>query len=579
MKTTTFLIIIYLFGQSIFAQQVLVDRGTRVAGLWCFPLHTDSLSYVYLPPNAHLAMDENQLPQFSFLRYVLNKPKDKTGTNAITEADGGGIVNFLVLYDTPDAMIKEAENVLQKRFKNDKVKLKGPLVFDKGRYALISSIIKSDTSKPERKILTTGEAPILEGSRIAMTFELKPEASKLLLESFKMATPDISLVFELGFSGLTEAYDAEIDVDWAEVKKSQSFKAGGSIYFVSADVELGFDELVKNGAVKLKSNGNSEQMEGLVQTVYDKLLNLMFAPVRPETVPANQQGGLMDAIGSLIGPNGALGSRNTTGFGINVGYQLKEMRSEGKSHLNFKGRSTVSRTHFVASNIGNLYKEYGNNPQYFRDIAMYDPTFQQREVMIGLDGDVDKEFASMVNSVTVVMDKKHQNGQQTLRSMILTKATKDSLRKSRMPLVMVYGYQGDEDRLAWLKYNYKTIWQFQGGGSLETNWKSESAAMINLFTPFTRRIINLEADLNSLTAQGIRAISIQIDYPFFSQRKQQRLTIKMNENLADKKFEITLPNNIEDVDYSITWFNKDGSQKNIKGKDKYGLIFLDEIPK
>jgi hypothetical protein len=272
-------VLLFLFiPMANFAQQILVDRGVRVGGLWCFPLISDSLSYLYLPTNAHLSLDESKNPQFSFLRYVINKPK--SGNNAVSDADGGGIVNFLVQYDTPENLVKTAQGILRERLKSEDITIKGPLVFDKGRYTLISSIIKSDTSKPTRKVLTTGEAPVLEGSRIALTFELKPEASKLLLESFKMATPDVSLVFELGFSGLTDSYDAEMTVDWSEVKKSEAFKASGSVYIVSADVELGFDKLKRDGAIKLKSNGSDQQMEALVQTVYDKLLALMFKPVR-----------------------------------------------------------------------------------------------------------------------------------------------------------------------------------------------------------------------------------------------------------------------------------------------------------
>ena len=558
---------------SNFAQQILIDRGVRAGGLWCFPLISDSLSYLYLPTDAHLSLDENQKPQFSFLRYVINKPKG--GTNAITEADGGGIVNFLIQYDTPESLVKNAQGILRERLKSEDIKIKGPLVFDKGRYTLISSIIKSDTSKPERKVLTTGEAPVLEGSRIALTFDLKPEASKLLLESFKMATPDVSLVFELGFSGLTDAYDAEMLVDWSEVKKSEAFKASGSLYVVSADVELGFDRLKRDGAIKLKSNGSDQQMEALVQTVYDKLLTLMFKPVKPETVPADQQGGLMDA---LLGPNGILGSKNTLGFGLNVGYQMKDLQSEGITNLYFKGRSTVNRTHFVTFNIGNLFNEYGQNERYFKDIPMYDATFQQREVLVGVDGDVEKEFSKMVNSVTVILNKKHQDGKETMHSVIITKKTQDSLKVSKKPLLMAYGFQKDTNRVEWLKYNYKTIWQFQGGGNLEMDWKTESSAMINLFTPFNRKTIMLEGDAAAINAKNIRAISVQIEYPFFGQKKQQRVTLKTSEPLTDKKFEITLPNNVEEVEYSITWFGKDGSQKNVKGKDKYGLIFLDEVP-
>lgn len=567
-------VLLFLFiPMANFAQQILVDRGVRVGGLWCFPLISDSLSYLYLPTNAHLSLDESKNPQFSFLRYVINKPK--SGNNAVSDADGGGIVNFLVQYDTPENLVKTAQGILRERLKSEDITIKGPLVFDKGRYTLISSIIKSDTSKPTRKVLTTGEAPVLEGSRIALTFDLKPEASKLLLESFKMATPDVSLVFELGFSGLTDSYDAEMTVDWSEVKKSEAFKASGSVYIVSADVELGFDKLKRDGAIKLKSNGSDQQMEALVQTVYDKLLTLMFKPVKPETVPPDQQGGLMDA---LLGPNGILGSKNTLGFGLNVGFQMKDLQSEGKTNLYFKGRSTVNRTHFVTFNIGNLYNEYGKDEKYFKDIPMYDPTFQQREVLVGVDGDLEKEFTKMVNSVTVILDKKHQDGRETLHSVIITKKSQDSLKVSKKPLAMVYGFQKDTNRVEWLKYKYKTIWQFQGGGNLEMDWKTESSAMINLYTPFIRKTIMLEGDAKAINAKNIRAISVQIEYPFFGQKKQQRVTLKTSESLTDKKFEITLPNNVEEVDYSITWFGNDGSQKNVKGKDKYGLIFLDEMP-
>ena len=69
------------------------------------------------------------------------------------------------------------------------------------------------------------------------------EQATLLLESFKMATPDVSIVFDMTFAGLTEAYQAHLTVDWSEVRESEAFSAGASIYFVSADVEKVFDDL------------------------------------------------------------------------------------------------------------------------------------------------------------------------------------------------------------------------------------------------------------------------------------------------------------------------------------------------
>lgn len=564
-----------ILNSPVFGQQVLIDRGVQAAGLWCFPLQTDTLSYLYLPSTADLSVDRGSLPQFSYLRYVINKPTSGSGTSSITEASGGAILNFLVLYHTPEEQIAQAQSVIRDRLDNQNVRIRGPIVFDKGRYALISSIITADSSSPQRQLLTTGEAPVLEGSRLALTFELDPQASKILLESFKMATPDVSLVFELGFAGLSDSYDAELDINWVDVKQSQAFSAGASIYFVSADVDVAFEKLRKDGAIKLISHGSDASMEKLVETVYDKLLTLMFTPVKPETVPEDQRGGLLPALGALMRPNGPLGSRSTTGFGANVAFQLKDLRTEGKSHLYFKGRSEKKRNHFITFNIGDLYQKYGTNEKYFRDVPLWDPAFQQRRILLGIDGDIEKEFSKLINSVTVTVEKKHQGGKLTVQELVITK---DTFSEGKISVSTVYGNQGDTNLVAWLNYNYKAIWQFQGGGTLETDWTATSASMINLYTPFSRRTVSLDGNLKEISNRGIRTVFVQIEYPFFGIRKKQDLTVRPADNINDKKFEITFPNDVEEVDYSITWYGANGQKTVFRGKDKTGVIFIDELP-
>jgi hypothetical protein len=572
MKTFYFAIALLLSAQTLDAQQLIVDRGIQAAGLWCFPVFGDSLTYRYLPSRGRLGLDKDSLPEFSFLRYITERPA-ASGANTITEAGGGGIVNFLVLYDTPERQIREAEAELKKRLNVRDLKIKGPVAFNKGRYILVSSILNQ--GKTEKEVLATGEAPILENSRIAFSFEVDPVRSKLLLESFKMKTPDISLMFELGFSGLTDSYQADLSVDWSEVRKSESFGAGASIYFVSADVEVGFDKLMRNGAIKLNTVGSNDQLDGLLNTVYGKLLDLMFKRVEPERVPADARGGLFDAIGALTGPNGPLGSRKTTGFGINVGYQLKELETTGKTNLFFRGRSTVERNHYVTFNIGDLYKKHGANTRMFRDIPLYDPDFQQRMVYVGVDGSLEKEFDKMVNNVTVKMRKKHGTGEETLKEVSINRRVyRDSTGKFKM----IYLNRSDKDMTKWLEYEYQTVWQFVGGGTYVSDWTPSNAAMINLFAPFKRRQVSLEGDLEGLVQKGCRAVSVRIEYPFFSETRKDDRTLRANDNLNEKSFEVTLPLGKEEIDYNITWINKDGTRLNEKGKDKIGLIFIDELP-
>ncbi len=559
---------------TISAQQVYIDKGVYIEGLWCFPLHSDSLTFVYMPTRSRLSIGEDKKPKFSYLRYIINKPKENNSDHSITEADGGGILHFLVLYDTPEETVTNAEEALRKKLNNKALKIRGPMIFEKGSYALISSILNPSNGSMEKKLITMGEAPVLENSSIALSFSLKPQESKLLLESFKMSTPDVSIVFDLTFGGLTDAYDAELDIDWSEVKRSDAFKAGGSYYFVGADIEVAFEKMRRQSAIKLRVNGSGGMLEGLLNTVYDKLLNLMFVPAKPEKV--EQAGGIGAALNALTDPNGPMGSRKTTGFGINLGYQMKDMQSSGVSHLYFKGRSQVSRHHFVTFNIGNLYKQYQNDPTMFIDVPLWDPAFQQRQIFVGIDGDLEKEFKEMLNSVTVVLNKKHQGGQTTLENVLINRSTFKSLGQ---PLSMVYGYQADTNRLGWLSYEYKEIWQFQGGVNFDTGLKTSDASMINLYVPFYRKTVLLDGNLDQLKTTGIRAVSIKLTYDFFGQKKEQRLTLRPGDEMAQKFFQVTLPNGIEEVEYELTWIKTDGTSISKTGKDKFGLIFIDEMPK
>lgn len=573
------------------AQAVLMDRGVRAAGLWCFPVANDSLTYVYLPASAKLATDDQGRPQFSFVRYVVNTAADSARSAAtITQAKGGGILHFLVLMDTPDALVKDAEKALRDKFKKDAITVRGPIVFQDGRYTLVSSVLKSPAGaasagvgpdapaggeQTEHTVIATGRAPVLEGNRLALSFDLDPEHAALLLQSFQMSTPDVSLLFDMTFNGLSEAYDADLTIDWSEVKHSQSFKAGGTVYFVSADVEAGFDELMKNHAIKLRSSGTDATMEGLLNTVYSKLLDLMFRPVEPERVPPDQSGGLMQALSSMGSANGAFGARKTVGFGASVGYQLKDMRTEGQSHMYFNHRSNVERHSFVAFNIGDFYKRYGKSPEYFRAVNLGDPTFSQREIHLSVDAALIPDFDRYVNTVTVTMKKDHANGEQTLREVVLDRA---AVKKGVEDLRMVYGWNQDQDRIAWLDYQYRTRWSFKGGGTFETDWKTSNAPMIDLFAPYEHRTVQLVGDGGALKSKGVRAVVVQLDYPFFGERRRPQLVVRPEEAIEEKQVEITLPLGQPSYDYLVTWQMEGNKRLTDKRTDTSGLIFVDELP-
>ena len=556
-----------------FAQQVSLEEGVRAAGLWCFPLAADPRQFVYVPDTVRLARDDAGRPQFSFVRYVINAPR--AGEASITAADGGGIVHFLVALEAPPpATLRAAEQELQRQRRDPQVVLRGPLVFREGRYTLVSSIL-NPSGGPPRVVMATGRAPVLEGNRLAFSFELDAPRATLLMQSLAMNTPDVSLVFDLTFDGLTAAYDAELTVDWAEVRKSSQFTAGASLYFVGADVERTVDDLRRTNAVRLRTSGASGPTQALVDVAYAKVMELLFRPVEPERVPEDQRGGLLKALAAALDPkNLSQLQRNVTGFGAHVGYQLKELKTEGTSVLSFNHRASVERHSLATFNIGAFYKQYGNDPNYFRAVNLSDAAFQQREVRVFVDGGLAKDFERHVNSVTVTLRKQHQDGETTVQEVVL-----DGRRIGQAgDLRMVYGWSGDHDRAAWLGYEYRTRWSFQGGGVYETEWSRASSAAVSLVAPYQIQTIAISGSGAALKAKKVRSVSVEVEYPFFGGPRRQQVVMRPEDEKEPAPIQIVRPLNAYEYGYVITWQLEGGRRLVAKGHDDLGVVFVDELP-
>ncbi len=597
------LLLVLGLGSPARAQQILIDQGARVEGMWCFPSATDPKHWYYIPQTARLASDASGAPVFSFLRYVINRPAAEGDSKGITSADGGGIVTLMATYETPEELVRRAERALRRlvatRDQKDaeEVVLRGPVIFKSGRYVLVSSILrmKGGKEKKETQLLGMGNAPVFEGNEVAFSFDVTPEQSKLLLESFQMATPDISIVYDMTFTGLTDAYDATLTVDWTEVEKNETMGGGVTVAkFISADIEKGFQELHKSQAIKLVTRGAHPNMEALLEKVNTKLLDVMFKKVEPEKQPqgADQGMGMISGLlGAIAGGSpqagaaadfaqgagtGGLSRASSSFVGVSFQYEKKELKKSGTTVFHMNNQVPIDRNTTMVANIGDLYTRYKDDKNRFRTVNLSDPAFQQREVHVGIDGAILPEFEKYVNSVTVTLRKTHQNGAQTMREVVLDRNT---FNKESRDFRMVYGWNGDDDRTKWLEYEYRTRWSFKGGGLHETDWTKTDINMIDLYAPYKRNTVQLVGDTETLKAQGVRALAIHVEYPFFDGRRSQDLSLPITEPIDGKEIEITLPLNVYKYDYSVTWLRKGAPPAEAKGSDDTGVIFVDEIPK
>jgi len=271
----TFIIILILFLTGIFAgtgmcQEINLDKMKKFNDLVCYQSLKDPATWYYLPDQPRLAM-RNGKPQFSFMKYSRTQKTGKAGTN---RAEGGGIVHFLVTYGTDKNRVRTAEKKLQE--KHPDAHIEGPIVYRKGSFALITSF--QEDQETLVRTVAIGKAPLMEGQKAAVSMALSREGAELLWQSFKSDTPDISLVFDMEFVGVREPYEATIEADWSRISKHKRLKAGMKYSWFGADVDMLFQELRQNGAIKITTKGENASMDKIIESAHAKLLQVMFDP-------------------------------------------------------------------------------------------------------------------------------------------------------------------------------------------------------------------------------------------------------------------------------------------------------------
>lgn len=271
------------------AQQILLDQPVRAGVLTLFPDATDQAVYYYVSDRPRLAIGENGVPQFSFLRYVDNTQ----GPTAVREGEGGGIVHAVVSLTVTREELSDAGRQLQ-RIKPG-ARIQGPVVYRSGKFGLVSSF-KDPAGKLVTQVVGLGNAPVLDGEKAAVSIQLTKQGAKILWESFETATPDISFTFEMEMGGLRSPHKATLEADFDRIYDHQAFAAGLRSTYVAAEIKGAFDDLYDNKAIKLTQVGSDEKQDALIMIAYNKVMEVMFAPVNGTGTPSIQ---------SLTAPDGS----------------------------------------------------------------------------------------------------------------------------------------------------------------------------------------------------------------------------------------------------------------------------------
>jgi hypothetical protein len=260
---------------------------------------------------------------------------------------------------------------------------------------------------------------------------------------------------------------------------------------------------------------------------------------------------------------------------VKVSFKLRRIERSGSFVFNMKQWNRVELPVRFAANIGDLAR-YKSDPRMFRRVSLNDPMFKQREIPVSVDVASEEAFAAMLNAVTVTLRKRHQSGKETLDEVTIQRADFASGEMN----TLLYGWDGDDDRTAWLDYDHRVRWAYAGGPVIETDWLPTSAGAMVLSPPLRPRELVLEADPVLLREQGVRAVVVQVDYDAAGTSRTAHASIRPSSETGSHTVVLYQDPQQPEYTYSFDWRLYGGERMSAGPHDDISdFIFVDEIPR
>ncbi len=535
-----------LLAAAFAAAEVELDKAPlQIGNALLFPDHAEPGAYYYMPNQPRLAYWPDGTPKLSFLKY----------TKAGKEEAKGGILHFFVKYGL-DA--QELAKVRQDLAKQDpKAKLKGPIVFKKGSFLVVSAAA-GEGGVFTRKIIGEGKAPLITGSEVSVSIAVTPEGAAFLEEALRQPTYPVSVRFDMTYEGLTPKYQANATIAWSKVrtyfeqyKKWKIYKKK-SFMFWEWYVQKGTgeslrisDDLKSVGAVTIDVTGEDPNMEAILQTVVDQVMREMF-DMKME-LPGEGQ----EAEGEGGGGEGGSSQPANKPYGVST--TMKSVTRSDTWTVNMTKRLRQDReTGPMDASIGDTLRKFKNNKKVYDIINLDDPDLQDRRVHAILDGEDFDTFKRYINFVTVSFRKAHPSGEPTTRDVIFN--AKSFAEQGNM-LEFVYPRLGEG--ASWLGYEYKTTWSFMGGVKVDGAWTRGDEAALNLYPPHRYRLVDVIADEENVRAHNLKLITVAFKNRIFDREKTGEAKIMPSETLMTK-YEYLHKEGDTSFQYEVVWLLGDG---------------------
>lgn len=508
-----------------------------------------SNEYYYLPTNLRLSKKPDGTPEFIFVKYTTEEEAAAGGVQ-------GALMHFLMEWGLTPEQEKELQNQIADKLgdlksvnpkyaevKNPKVL--GPVTLKSDvegeTFRIVSGTLTNEKFTPN--MVTTGKAPLLPGSKMAVAAILEKNGAQLLAATFEKARSitDVSLNLRFQYEVLTPAVDGVIVVNWVEVSRlyqefareyshsdeddttlpASNSLSDDSINDTQKDSLVSF--LMSNSAVEIKLDQLKPE-NPIAQEVTQAFLDYFLASVAEKEYATPEEGKAVESLNNEYTP-----SENLYKYTFNAKRIESKVRM-GIETYNLKLRIPMVQEMSITENLASWYDGVKHNKSCVTSVNLNDPFFQHREIHLILDGEAEQMFGDEVNAVSVDIRKRRSSGNDFQDAIMIDKKTLEAGTLASLT------YARGDDRNPDV-YEFRTSWNLKGTTYPENpEWQKGDWKGINLVAPVAPRTVLFEGDLEELKEMGIPRATLQLRYQKFGKEVETNipLTVSKGQPLMEK---------------------------------------------
>lgn len=509
-------------------------------------------NYYFLPFNLHVTQRKSDgNPEFLFVEYVTDKNEESGGLS-------GALMHFLVSWGPSDGQLAELASKLSRAVPGGKLIGAVPLDVDSeaGSFSITSAIMKDGDLT--RSQVTSGKAPTLAGGKSAAAASLGPEGAQLMKAGFDgdSAISDMSIVFDYTYLLKVPGAKGKITIDWSKIESSRSeFEAN------YAKTKVVINDGGFWGGRETATTRTYSELRSEYEYMREKnLINVEFESFQEGKVTQRVEDAFFQYFANLATEDAGSGDIPPAPPSSEEDAQHPDIQ-QGKSYRyreSFSRRSVERKTQVITLNanlsirypvqvVGNLKSWYdtvaSKHPMAVNDqdvmscclqrVYLNDPFFSRNHINLILDTDAHEIFDDIINYVGVSIRKQRAGGHAFEDAITIDK--KYLAEKGATAMLTYAG--GDNDEKA--TFDYKVQWGFRGGQKwpVTPDWVTTSLPDVLLAPPVRMRVIDAEADVEQLHANGITRATVQIHYPRLGQELEKNIQISTasGQGLVSKK--------------------------------------------